>query len=170
MERWLGKLGRTAYKLRKWIVAVWLIVLLGLSVFAVQLPGVLKGNGFTMNGTFKDVNQLLKDRFKIYDTTILLLFEQSPGGDNNKFETQIRHTMDKLLELPLEGLASVASPFEGKGIVSSDKMIKGKIAYSTLSFSLESKYMNTNLERIQDTVNGLKKRRRIRHANGYAHY
>ncbi len=37
MERWLGKLGRTAYKLRKWIVAVWLIVLLGLSVFAVQL-------------------------------------------------------------------------------------------------------------------------------------
>ncbi|MBJ6361953.1 MMPL family transporter [Paenibacillus sp. GCM10012307] len=157
MEHWLGKLGLTAYRLRKWIVAVWIIAVLGLAVFAVQLPGVLKGNGFTMKGSFQEVNQLLKDRFKVYDTTVLLLFEQSVDGDYSKFEAQIRQTMDRLLALPLQGLATATGPFEGKGVSASDKMMKDGVAYAALGFDLEAKHMKDNLSSIQDAVNGLKK-------------
>lgn len=69
----MEKLGGFIYRYRKWVLALW-ILLIGISgVFALKLPSVLSGNGFEYKGEYNETRKLL-ERFwagKIFDNSCL---------------------------------------------------------------------------------------------------
>ncbi|GGF91251.1 MMPL family transporter [Paenibacillus abyssi] len=155
MSRWLSALGDVCYRFRKSVVAVWIVFVLGLSVFAFQLPAVLKGSGFVMEGTFAEVNTILKEEFGIYESTLMLVFEQPDAVNDDEFRRYVVETVQQMRTLELEGLADTASPYEAAGARADPAMAKNGVAYATLSFDLESKDMPPVIRSVRDAVANL---------------
>ncbi|WP_270166172.1 MMPL family transporter [Paenibacillus sp. SYP-B4298] len=156
MGTWLNGLGSAVYALRKWIIALWIAVVLALAGFAIQLPDVLKGNGFMVEGSYKQVNKLLKEHFNVYSSTVILLFEQPDSMRDTALAHHVEQALDRLQALELSGLVQIASPYPGDGVVVQPSMLKDGVAYMAFSFDLEQKNMKDNLKKIRSAVDVLK--------------
>lgn len=108
----------------KSIIAFWVIALIAMAFFALQLPSKLQGDGFSVDGDYNQVNEELAETFGLPSGTIFVLFEQ-------KSEAEIDRTLEKLGQV--EGISDVISP------VGDGKLNKGGLAYATLELDHTSK-------------------------------
>ncbi|KGR86123.1 MMPL family transporter [Lysinibacillus odysseyi] len=101
----------------KSIVAFWVIALIIMAFFALQLPSKLQGDGFSVDGDYNRVNEELSETFGLPAATIFVLFEQKSASD-------IEQTLKKLGQV--EGIRHVISP------VDEENFNKDDLAYATL--------------------------------------
>ncbi|WP_128660325.1 MMPL family transporter [Paenibacillus sp. 598K] len=148
----LGRLGDLCYRMRKVVLAIWIIVVIGLSFFAFQLPSLLKGSGFVMEGSFADANAILREDFGIYESTLLLVYERPDTMSDEQFEQAVGDSVAKLQALPLEALADTASPFARDNVRTDPTMVKDGIAYAALSFDMHTADMSDNLALVREAV------------------
>ncbi|XEC95399.1 MMPL family transporter [Paenibacillus tarimensis] len=152
MERSLQTLGEICYRFRKTVVTVWIVFVVALSFFSVQLPSVLKGSGFVMEGSFAEVNTILKENFSVYESTLMLVFERPESIEEQVFQSFVADTVERMRSLELERLMHVSTPFEAEGVRHDPDMLKGNVAYATFSFDLEIKDMKTNIGIVREAV------------------
>ena len=148
----LTMLGDLCYRLRKVILAVWIIVVVGLSFFAYQLPSILKGSGFVMEGSFADANAILREDFGIYESTLLFVFEQPDNLSDEQFGEAVTASVERLQALPLEALADTASPYPGEAIRVDPEMLQDGVAYASLSFDMLTVDMGDNIALVREAV------------------
>ncbi|WP_432353332.1 MMPL family transporter [Sporosarcina sp. A2] len=103
----------------KWLITLWLVLFLGLAVFAIRLPGLLEGDGFRMDGEQEDVSSTLTKDFGQPDETMFLVFE-------GKSDAEIRDALTKIEELDIT--SAVLSPLD------ETDQYKDTISYAMLQF------------------------------------
>lgn len=115
----MERFGQYVVRFRKTISLLWLILLIVLGYFAVQLPDQLKGNGFTRDGEFQQVERILEQEFKQDPHQIIVLFE----GDDEIIEQEMNRHVTAFRTI--EGVGKVVGNKEnpealkdGKGYVS----------------------------------------------------
>lgn len=87
----------------KWIIATWAILLVGLAVFAIRLPGLLEGDGFRMDGEQENVSFTLTEKFDQPDETMFLVFE-------GKTDTEIADALTAVDKLAIA--SDIVSPLD----------------------------------------------------------
>lgn len=87
----------------KWIIATWAILLVGLAVFAIRLPGLLEGDGFRMDGEQENVSFTLTEEFDQPDETMFLVFE-------GKTDTEIADALTAVDKLAIA--SDIVSPLD----------------------------------------------------------
>lgn len=103
----------------KWLITVWVLLLLGLTVFAIRLPGLLEGDGFRMDGEQEDVSKTLTREFDQPDETMFLVFE---GNSDDEIS-------DALTTVESLGVtAGIRSP------LNEESQYKNNISYAMLQF------------------------------------
>jgi len=145
----LGAVGSFCYRFRKTVVALWLLLVLILSLFAVQLPSVLKGSGFVMEGSYAEVNRLLKDEFGIYESTLLLTFEHKEGASAEQFRTAVTSTLQHIRGLGLAGMTDMAAPYPSEGVRPDPSMAKDAVAYAAVAFELPTDEMGPTIDAVR---------------------
>ena len=106
-------------KFSKPIVAIWLVILVVLAFFALQLPSKLQGDGFFVDGDHTYVTNELSETFDLPAKTIFVLFE-------NKTDEEITNVLNKLEAI--DEVHAVQSP------VGNDALTKNGFAYGLLEF------------------------------------
>ncbi|RFU66372.1 MMPL family transporter [Peribacillus saganii] len=134
----IAKLVIRFYKL---FLVGWILLTLGLGYFALQLPGLLHGDGFETNGEFKKVEQELTETFGVPKSTILLLFEKKATEKNADFNRRISETLTSIQDKKIT--EKIQSP------LSDDKLRKDKISYAVLAFDEEQDEMRDQVEHIR---------------------
>ncbi|MCP3029316.1 MMPL family transporter [Halobacillus sp. A5] len=109
----------------KYILIFWLLALIALGYFALQLPSMLEGDGFRTDGEYEQVQSLLENDFNFPDSTLLLLFERGKKT-TNEFEHTIDSTLEQIEQLDLE--AAIDSPIEN------EEAINDTYAYASFHF------------------------------------
>ena len=62
--------------LKKLIAITWIILTVIMGYFAFQLPSILTGSGFEMEGSYADTQKILEEEFDQSANSIILLFEK----------------------------------------------------------------------------------------------
>lgn len=137
----MNKLGTFTYKFRKSIIIFWLIVLISLAYFAVELPSKLQGSGFTTEGQFEEVENILKEDFDIPDSTLILLFERTDNISEEDFNKTIH---DTLLDIEnIEDISQIISPLEY------EEMFKGNTAHALIMSDIHFDEMKETIAQIR---------------------
>lgn len=105
---------------------IWTCLIIIFGYFAVQLPDVLRGNGFTYNGEFERTNKILKEEFGQGKIPIVVLFENDYGQSQEKWKASIDTFFENTKKLPY--LKEQISPLNHAD------MQKENIAYGILLF------------------------------------
>ncbi|KOS66954.1 membrane protein [Lysinibacillus contaminans] len=103
----------------KAIVAIWVIVFIAMTVFAIQLPSKLQGDGFFVEGDHTYVTNELSETFDLPAETILVVFDPAET-------TKIQNTLETLKTV--DAIQSIQSPLEDPDLQ------KDGIAYAMLHF------------------------------------
>lgn len=120
----------------KWIIAVWILIAGFMAYQAVQLPGVLEGDGFRMDGEYEQVADRLTDEFGLPAETMFLVFE-------NMTDEEIETAVSDVEAL---GLAEeIVSPLED------DSLYTEELSYALLHFE-ENADMSEAVSSIQETA------------------
>ncbi|MDB4868847.1 MAG: hypothetical protein JWR03_3180 [Cohnella sp.] len=142
----MGKLAAQVYRLRKWIIALWLACMVVAAFYAVKLPGLLSGSGFEMKGDAAKVSDILKHDFHLSDVHIIVFFEKQKQATQEQFKTDIEHTLIKLKGS--EGLLAINSPYDPQA----NGMIKNDTAYAVLSFNKEHSEMKSSIQAVKANI------------------
>lgn len=121
----------------RWVIAAWVVLIAGLAVFAVGLPGQLEGDGFRMDGEQEDVSHTLTREFDQPDETMFLVFE---------------HKTDSAIE---QALTAVRDLGVTEGIVSpldEPAQHKADISYALLQFDDSHSDKSALVDRIRNAV------------------
>src|SRR3954463_1903332 len=81
------------FRFRKSIVTVWLLFVLVMGYFSFQLPGILSGSGFEMEGSYATTKKVLEEEFQQTSNSLILLFEKEEDASNLDFEKYIQDTV-----------------------------------------------------------------------------
>ncbi|MDW0110077.1 MMPL family transporter [Sporosarcina aquimarina] len=103
----------------KWLITVWVLLLVGLAVFAVRLPSLLEGDGFRMDGEQEDVAKTLTREFDQPDETMFLVFEGKNDDEISEALTSVGN---------LDVTTGISSPLNEKS------QYKKDISYAMLQF------------------------------------
>lgn len=103
----------------KWLITFWLLLLIGLAVFAIRLPGLLEGDGFRMDGEQEEVSSLLTQDFNQPDETMFLVFE-------GKTDDEISEALTTINQLDIT--SGILSPLD------ETSQYKEDISYAMLQF------------------------------------
>ncbi|MBD2845799.1 MMPL family transporter [Paenibacillus sp. IB182496] len=155
MKSWLDALGKGCTRYCKTVIALWLILVLALAYYAVQLPSVLKGNGFVMDGSYAQVNEILEAKFGVYASTLLLVLDGAPHGDEAQLREDVAKTAQRVMALELEGLRDAAGPYPAGGLRLDPTMAKNGVAYLALGFAVPSRDMGPAISAVRGAVTGL---------------
>lgn len=139
-----SSLGNHVYKYRKIILITWVFLIITMTIFALKLPGVLKGDGFEMKGNASHVNQILYKDFGLPKSTIIVYFEQKKEIKNEDFKRLIHTQLERLEKI--KEISKIISPFDSY----SQNMFTNNKAYAILSF-------NQNIEDFSSIINKIKK-------------
>ncbi|WP_286231154.1 MMPL family transporter [Neobacillus mesonae] len=137
----MHKFGRVIYKQRKWVLFLWIVMIIVFGFFAVKLPSVLSGNGFEYRGQYNETRKVLEKDFGQPKSSILLVFEKDKDVSPNKFSEFIKHTFENLKDF--DAADNISSPLEQPG------MVKGNYAYGTLTFSKNAENLGKEIEQLQ---------------------
>ena len=66
--------------------------------FAIQLPSILSGSGFEMEGSYATTQTVLEEEFNQNPRPLILLFEMDKKRSKSEFEAFIRETINHVLE------------------------------------------------------------------------
>lgn len=93
---WFWRFGNGVFKHRKLVIAIWTVLFVVMAVFAVQVPSMLKDDGFTPAGSESDIGlQLLQSEMGISSTSMEIVYE-SKDGSSLADETKQKEIMDSL--------------------------------------------------------------------------
>ncbi|WP_424237651.1 MMPL family transporter [Bhargavaea ginsengi] len=132
----LRTLANFVIRFPKWVIAVWILIAGFMAYQAVQLPGVLEGDGFRMDGEYEQVADRLTDEFGLPAETMFLVFE-------NMTDEEIETAVSDVEAL---GLAEeIVSPLED------DSLYTEELSYALLHFE-ENADMSEAVSSIQETA------------------
>lgn len=137
----LQKVGEMIYQKRKWILFIWLFIILGFGFFALKLPTVLSGNGFEYSGEYNQTKKVLEKEFGQPKSSIILIFKKDPSVHSAKWANYINDTFSRLKKF--DAVKTITTPYDQDG------RIKGNYAYGTLTF-------NKGSENLGKEINNLK--------------
>lgn len=137
----LQKLGKMIYLKRKWVLLIWLLIILGFGFFALRLPSVLSGNGFEYNGEYNQTKKSLEKDFGQPKSTIILLFQKDRSTASDEWKNYIQETFTALKHF--KGAKTVTTPFDQQG------MIKGNNAYGLLTFAKDSESLGKEISQLK---------------------
>ncbi|TLS38285.1 MMPL family transporter [Pseudalkalibacillus caeni] len=131
--------GEFTYRYRKYILVLWVLIVVGLGFAAFKLPGILSGSGFETEGSFSDVEKILQEDFDIPESSLILVFEKrNEEVSKNTFTSFIGDTLNEFKDM--DNLASISSPLENK------EMVKGDKAYAIVSFDRDLDGMKRTID------------------------
>lgn len=132
--RLLANIVTRAYK---YIIALWIVLFVALAFFAIQLPSMLEGDGFRMDGEHSDVMDTVSKTFDMPAETMFLVFDQI---DDEKIGT----TLEKVEELDVT--SDIQSPLDDATLYKND------ISYALLHFDHEADNMPQIVTDIRDAI------------------
>ncbi|MDF2557933.1 MAG: family transporter [Bacillales bacterium] len=114
------------YENRKKIVVMTIILTFFLAVFGMRLPEVLHGNGFEMEGSFSETNEILEKEFGHSSSPYIIVFTNEKNGTQDEFHQYIDNSLERIKKV--KGITEVLSP------LTNPNQMKSKIAYALVSF------------------------------------
>jgi putative drug exporter of the RND superfamily len=146
----MEKLGGIIYRYRKWVLALWILIIGISGVFTLKLPSVLSGIGFEYKGEYNETRKLLEKDFGQAKSSIILVFQRESSVSDNDWNQYIKTTFKDLKEF--DGAKSITTPYDRDG------MIKGDYAYGLLSFDKSAEGLSEihQLNKILKNKKGLK--------------
>jgi putative drug exporter of the RND superfamily len=106
---------------------IWACLITFFGYFAIQLPDVLRGNGFEFEGEYKQTNKLLEQQFGQGRTPLIILFENTKGMSEKSWQDSIQSFLESTQNLPF--LEEQISPLQ------QPDMLKKNIAYGIFLFT-----------------------------------
>jgi putative drug exporter of the RND superfamily len=106
---------------------IWACLIIFFSYFAIQLPDVLRGNGFEYDGEYKQTNKLLEHQFGQGRTPLIILFENTEGMSEKRWQDSIQSFLESTQNLPF--LEEQISPLQ------QPEMLKKNLAYGIFLFT-----------------------------------
>lgn len=128
-------------KTYKWILAFWILLFGVMTYFAIQLPGLLAGDGFRVDGEHEKVMKIVSEDFGLPAETLFLVFDEKSDED-------IKSTLSKLDTLDIK--SEIVSPLEEK-----DQYSEG-LSYAMLQFKKEPEDMPQVVDDIRESFEGEK--------------
>ena len=147
----MDKFGSSIYRNRKWVLLIWIAVILFFGLFALKLPTVLSGNGFEYKGEYNQTRKILEKDFGHPKSSIILVFEREKTIKDKEFHQFIQNTFSRLSNF--DSARDITSPFDRDG------MIKDNYAYGLLTFEKKAENLGeeiAKLKRILKNQHGLK--------------
>ena len=123
----------------KAIVAIWVIVFVTMTVFALQLPSKLQGDGFFVEGDHTYVTDELSETFDLPAETILVVFDPAET-------TKIQNTLQALEKV--KSIKSIQSPLDDPDLQ------KDGIAYAMLHFGNDVDNFSEIVSDIRSLIEG----------------
>jgi RND superfamily putative drug exporter len=84
------------FRFRKGITTIWILIAIVMGFFAFQLPAILSGSGFDMEGNYSTTQQILEEDFNQSSRSMILLFEKEKDASSVDFAEYIQHTLDQI--------------------------------------------------------------------------
>jgi putative drug exporter of the RND superfamily len=138
-------IGIFMYRFRKAILTFWLITAVVLSIFAFKLPAVLQGSGFETDGTYAEVENILKKEFNVPSNTMLLIFEKKTTEiSDEQLKTSMHTSLEKLGII--EGLSIISTSF------TTEEGIKNNTTYAAISFDESAEETVRNIEKVRNKL------------------
>jgi putative drug exporter of the RND superfamily len=106
---------------------IWVCLIIFFSYFAIQLPDVLRGNGFEFDGEYKQTNKLLEHQFGQGRTPLIILFENTGRMSEKRWQDSIQSFLESTRNLPF--LEKQISPLQ------QPEMLKKNLAYGIFLFT-----------------------------------
>ena len=136
----MEKLGGIIYRYRKWVLALWILIIGISGVFALKLPSVLSGNGFEYKGEYNETRKLLEKDFGHAKSSIILVFQRESSVSDDDWNHFIQTTFKNLQEF--DGAKSITTPYDRDG------MIKDNYAYGLLSFDKSAEGLGDEIHQL----------------------
>ncbi|WP_153733125.1 MMPL family transporter [Sporosarcina obsidiansis] len=118
-----AKFVTTSYK---WLLAFWILLFGVMTYFAIQLPGLLAGDGFRVDGEHEKVMKIVSEDFGLPAETLFVVFDE-------KTDDQIESTLSSLDSLGIT--SEIVSPLTEKDQYTDD------FSYAMLQFTEEPEDM-----------------------------
>jgi putative drug exporter of the RND superfamily len=106
---------------------IWACLITFFGYFAIQLPDVLRGNGFEFDGEYKQTNKLLEHQFGQGRTPLIIVFENTEGMSEKRWHDSIQSFLETTQNLPF--LEEQISPLQ------QPEMLKRNLAYGIFLFT-----------------------------------
>ena len=137
----MRSLARFVTTAHKFIIVAWLAIFAVMAYFAIQLPGLLEGDGFRMDGEHSKVMDIVSEDFDMPAETMFLVFD---GVSDDQIKTTLA-SVEKL-----EVTSGISSPLEN------DKQYKDDVSYALLHFTNETENMSEVVTDIRAAVGDAK--------------
>ncbi|MFS0779123.1 MMPL family transporter [Neobacillus sp. 3P2-tot-E-2] len=144
----MEKLGGIIYRYRKWVLALWILIIGISGVFALKLPSVLSGNGFEYKGEYNETRKLLEKDFGQAKSSIILVFQRESSVNDNDWNQYIKTTFKDLKKF--DCAKSITTPYDRDG------MIKGDYAYGLLSFDKSAEGLSDEIHQLNKILKNKK--------------
>ncbi|ARK25103.1 hypothetical protein SporoP37_10870 [Sporosarcina sp. P37] len=123
----------------KWIFAFWIFLFGAMTYFAIQLPGLLAGDGFRVDGEHEQVMKIVSEDFGLPAESLFLVFD-------GKSDNEIQSALDRLDALDI--VSETVSPLTEKA------QYTNKLSYALLHFNEAPDNMPQAVEDIRETIHG----------------
>jgi putative drug exporter of the RND superfamily len=114
------------FRFRFLIALIWVCLIIGFGYYALNLPDVLRGNGFEYDGAYKKTNLLLRENFGQDNIPVILLFENNQSLPIENWKASIKTFFEQTKSLSY--LEKQISPLQVP------EMLKENIAYGIFLF------------------------------------
>ncbi|WP_050615243.1 MMPL family transporter [Bacillus testis] len=144
----MEKLARRIITYYKFFLIIWILLACGLAFYAIDLPSKLKGDGFEMEGEYKEVQEELSQSFNFPENTLFVVFERQ----TQQSETDFKKNIDAVLKDidSISTTSSIVSPLETKG------QYKKDIAYALLNFDRNDEEMKNAVRKVREVTDSYK--------------
>lgn len=105
-------------RFHKAILVLWLAAAVIMGMFALNLPSLLEGDGFRMDGEYEQVEKELTSTFDFPESTIMMLFEKEKSQSEADFKETIGQTLAKADSL--EAVSAIESPLNNPSLLKAD--------------------------------------------------
>jgi putative drug exporter of the RND superfamily len=122
---------------------IWACLIIIFGYFAIQLPDVLRGNGFEYDGEYKQTNKLLEKQFGQGRTPLIIFFENNEGISDKHWRDSIEAFFESTKNLPF--LEEQISPLQ------QPEMMENNLAYGIFLFTpTEEETLRPSLMELQN--------------------
>ncbi|WP_233189532.1 MMPL family transporter [Sporosarcina sp. P7] len=123
----------------KWIFTFWILLFGVMTYFAIQLPGLLAGDGFRVDGEHEHVMKIVSEDFGLPAESLFLVFD-------GKSDEEIATSLDQLEKLGI--ISTIVSP------LTENEQYTKDLSYALLQFDKAPDDMPQVVEDIRDEIDG----------------
>ncbi|MCG3086845.1 MMPL family transporter [Sporosarcina cyprini] len=113
-------LSRLVTSAHKYIVALWILFVIIMAIFAIRLPGLLAGDGFRMDAEHEQVMKMASETFELPAETMFVVFDHVP-------DDAIESTLSRINKLNV--VSEIDSPLDH------EKQYSKEVSYALLHFN-----------------------------------